>query len=159
MGRLAIMAGTIVAAATVLAGGATVKPDFVRIAPPDVQWHEISGAHGAQEAVLYGDPSRAGIYVVRVKFPPHVMDLPHRHPNDRFVTVLEGTWYAGTGPVFDPARATPMPPGSFMMHPARAAHWDGSGSDETVIVQIIGNGPADTTPLDSKKPLWVVLPN
>jgi len=138
---------------------AVAQPSFVRVTPREVKWHDIPGSHGAQEAVLYGDPTKEGMYVVRVKFPPHVMDLPHRHPNDRFVTVLEGTWYAGTGDTFDAARAVPMKPGSFMLHPAGAAHWDGSRGNETVIVQIIGNGPADTTPLDSQKPLWVVVPN
>jgi quercetin dioxygenase-like cupin family protein len=145
--------------AVAFVSGATLQPSFIRIAPAEVQWHDIPGSHGAQEAVLYGDPTKEGTYVVRVKFPPHIMDLPHRHPNDRFVTVLEGTWYAGTGETFDAARAVPMKPGSFMVHPAKAAHWDGSRGDETVTVQITGNGPADTTPLDPKKPLWVVVPN
>src|SRR5579862_6814744 len=145
--------------AAISVAGAAVQPNFIRIAPADVQWHDIPDSHGAQQAVLYGDPSKEGMYVVRVKFPPHVMDLPHWHPNDRFVTVLEGTWYAGTGDTFDAARAVPMKPGSFMLHPAKAAHWDGSAGNETVIVQIIGNGPADTTPLDPKRPFWVVVPH
>jgi len=147
------------ASAAIFAAGATVQPNFIRVAPADLKWQDIPGSHGAQQAVLYGDPSKEGMYVVRVKFPPHVMDLPHWHPNDRFVTVLEGTWYAGTGDTFDAARAVPMKPGSFMLHPAKAAHWDGSGGNEAVIVQIIGNGPADTTPLDPKRPFWVVVPN
>lgn len=143
----------------VLAAGSTSlavpQPQFVRITPADVQWHDIPDGHGAQTATLLGDQSKPGTYVVRVKFPPHIMDLPHWHPNDRYVTVLEGTWYAGTGDTFDPSQAVPMKPGSFMLHPAKAAHWDGSAGDETVVVQIIGDGPATTTPLDPKKPLWV----
>jgi Cupin len=148
-----------IAAGAVLSGGATLQPNFIRVAPANVAWHDIPGGHGAQEAVLFGDPSKEGMYVIRVKFPPHLMDLPHWHPNDRFVTVLEGTWYAGTGETFDAARAVPLKPGSFMMHPAKAAHWDGSRSDETVIVQIVGLGPADTTPVDPKQPIWIEVPN
>jgi hypothetical protein len=64
---------------------------------------DIPDSHGAQEAVLLGDPEKPGMYVVRVKFPPHVMDSPHWHPNARYVTVLEGTWYAGTGTICDRA--------------------------------------------------------
>lgn len=131
--------------------------DFLRIKPDDVRWRDIPGGHGAQQARLAGDPDKAGMYVVRVKFPPHVMDLPHWHPNARYVTVLQGTWYAGTGTVFDPAQATPMPPGSFMLHPARAPHWDGSAGDETVIVQIVGEGPSEGGALDAKKPFWIEL--
>jgi hypothetical protein len=148
-----------IAVGAVLSAGATPQPNFIRVTPANVAWHDIPGGHGAQEAVLFGDPFKEGMYVIRVKFPPHLMDLPHWHPNDRFVTVLEGTWYAGTGETFDAARAVPLKPGSFMMHPAKAAHWDGSRSDETVIVQINGMGPADTTPVDPKQPTWIEVPD
>lgn len=106
-------------------------------------------------AAALGDPDKPGIYVIRAKFPPHVMDNPHWHPNARYVTVLEGTWYTGTGGTFDLARAVPLKPGSIMMHPAKAPHWDGSAGNETVIVQIIGEGPAGTTPIDPKQPFWI----
>jgi hypothetical protein len=44
-----------------------------------------------------------------------------------------------------------------MLHPAHALHWDGSNSDEEVIVQIIGLGPADTVQNDPSQPFWVQL--
>ena len=133
--------------------------DFVRIAPADVQWHDIPGGHGAQEAKLLGDPDKAGMYVVRVRFPPYVMDAPHWHPQARYVTVLEGTWFAGTGATFDAAKAVPMKPGSVMLHPAKAVHWDGSGGPAPVIVQIIGEGPAGTTQVDPTQPMWIDVPH
>ena len=147
----------------IVAGGAlaaepVAKSDFLRMTPNDVPWRDIPGGHGAQTATLVGDPGKPGFYVVRVRFPPHVMDLPHWHPNDRYVTVLQGTWYAGTGNVFDPAKAVPLPPGSLMVHPARAPHWDGSRSDEAVIVQIVGYGPADGGSVDPNRPDWVDVP-
>jgi hypothetical protein len=46
-----------------------------------------------------------------------------------------------------------------MLHPAKAAHWDGSGGDETVIVQVIGEGPATATPVDSARPFWIEAPH
>jgi hypothetical protein len=64
-----------------VSGIANDNPDFVRITPSDVHWLDIPGGHGAQQATLLGDPTKPGIYVVRVKFPPYVMDLPHWHPN------------------------------------------------------------------------------
>jgi quercetin dioxygenase-like cupin family protein len=83
------------------------------------------------------------------------MDSPHWHPNARYVTVLQGTWFAGTGDTFDAARAVPLKPGSFMMHPAKATHWDGSAGNETVIVQIIGIGPTDGGKVDAGMPDWI----
>jgi hypothetical protein len=145
--------------ASAVSGVAKDSPDFVRITPADVHWKDIPDGHGAQQATLLGDPTKPGIYVVRAKFPPHVMDRPHWHPDARYVTVLEGTWYTGTGDTFDPAQAIPLKPGSIMMHPAKAAHWDGSAGAETVIVQIIGIGPSATTPVDPTKPFWIEVPH
>jgi hypothetical protein len=148
---------TVLAAA--VSGMPTDGAGFIRITPAEVHWQDIPGGHGAQQAILLGEPDKAGIYVIRAKFPPYVMDRPHWHPNARYVTVLEGTWYTGTGDTFDPARAVPLKPGSVMMHPAKAAPWDGSDSAETVIVQIVGEGPAGTTPIDPAKPFWIELPH
>ena len=149
--------GTGFAIVVALALGAqpTATFEFVRITPDAVHWVDIPDAHGAKMAVLVGDPDKPGPYVIRVRFPPHVMDRPHWHPKDRYVTVLQGTWYAGTGNTFDVAQATPMPAGSFMMHPAHASHWDGSATSEPVIVQISGEGPGTTTLVDPKQPMWL----
>jgi hypothetical protein len=149
--------GLMLIAAAVM-GAAKDDAGFVRISPADVHWQDIPGAHGAQMATLLGDPDKPGLYVVRAKFPPYVMDRPHWHPNARYVTVLQGTWYTGTGDRFDLARAVPLKAGSVMMHPAKAAHWDGSAGNETVIVQIMGEGPATTTPVDPTQPFWIEVP-
>jgi hypothetical protein len=53
------------------------------------------------------------------------------------------------------ARAVPLKAGSFMLHPAKAVHWDGSAGSKPVIVQIIGEGPAQTVPVDPKRPMWM----
>ena len=51
-----------------------------------------------------------------------------------------------------------MPAGSYMFHPAGGVHWDGSNSDDTVIVQIIGEGPVTSADVDPSLPGWVKLP-
>jgi len=130
------------------------KPGFVRITPSEIHWTAIPGGLGAKYAVVLGDPTKPGLYVVRAIFPPHVMDTPHTHPNDRYVTVLSGTWYTGTGPGFAPATATPLTAGSVMFHPAGAVHWDGSAGDDGAVVQITGMGPAPTVPIDPKVSPW-----
>ena len=153
--------GLIVAGAVAVVGADTLqeRSDFVRITPAQIHWQDIPNGHGAQQAVLLGDPAKPGMYVVRVKFPPHIMDLPHVHSMARYVTVLQGTWVSGTGDTFDLAHAVPLKPGSVMLHPANGVHWDGSGGAEAVIVQIVGEGPATTTPLDSSKPMWIEVPH
>jgi quercetin dioxygenase-like cupin family protein len=127
---------------------------FVRLRPDQVRWEEVPDGYGAKIATLAGDPSKSGLYVQRVSFPPHVMTRPHWHATDRYVTVIQGTWYAGTGSTFDPRRAVPMKAGSYMFHPAHALHWDGSNSDEEVIVQVFGMGPLKTVRSEPAQPAW-----
>jgi quercetin dioxygenase-like cupin family protein len=125
---------------------ATDAQGFVRIAPEEVQWKEVPGGLGVQTAVVEGDPAKAGIYVIRIKFPPGVMSRNHFHPEDRHAVVLKGTWYTGTGDEFAPGKTVAVKTGGYMKHPAGAHHFDGA-KDEEVILQIIGFGPSATTPL------------
>ena len=120
------------------------KAGFVRVTPEEVKWTDRPGFDGVKFAVVQGDPTKPGVYVVRAKFSPGAMTRPHWHPEDRFVTVLQGTWYTGEGDNFEPDKTTPLKAGSFMLHPAKAHHYDGAKDDE-VIVQIIGIGPSNTT--------------
>lgn len=143
-----------------LTGLAPAPPEAFRTVPVDaVQWRPLPDSHGAQSALIAGNPSQPGTYVIRVKFPPHVMDRPHRHSRDRHVTVLQGRWFAGTGTQFAPDKARALPAGSYMFHPAGGIHWDGSNSDDTVIVQIIGEGPVASEDINPNLPGWVKLPN
>ena len=60
------------------------------------------------------------------------------------MTVIKGTWYAGTGNTFDVNKAVPLKAGSYMYHPAKAVHWDGA-KDEDAVLLIMGEGPATAT--------------
>ncbi len=144
-------------AGTILIVGAAPAPEFAIVKPDQIKWQPVPNSPGVMAAVIDGNPSQPGIYVIRVRFPPHVMDRPHQHSQDRYVTVLEGQWAAGTGPRFDPASATAMPAGSYMYHPAGGIHWDGSNSDEPAVVQIIGMGPVTSEDVDPTQPSWVKL--
>lgn len=118
----------------------------------DLKWAEHPVAKGLSQAVVYGDPSKPGMYVVRVKFAPGVMSPPHFHPEQRFVQVLKGTWWTGAGPKWDKDATTPLAAGSFATHFPNKIHYDGA-KDEEVIVQISGIGPSGTTLVDeSGKP-------
>lgn len=126
------------------------KAGFVRVTPDEVKWMDQPGYEGVKVAVIQGDPTKPGVYVVRAKFSPGAMTRPHWHPEDRFVTVLQGTWWTGEGDSFEPDKTTPLKAGSFMLHPAKAHHYDGA-KDEEVIVQIIGIGPSATHLVDPKQ--------
>lgn len=147
--------GCLMIAAAPSAHSESLNMDFVTVAQEALEWTKIPNGLGATYAVVYGDPSKAGTYVIRVRFPAGVMDLPHSHSADRHVTVLQGIWYAGTGADFDPAQAVPLSAGSYMFHPAGGIHWDGAAGNEDVIVQIIGTGPVETKQEHNESADWV----
>ena len=80
---------------------------------------------------------------------PGGMSRPHFHPNDRFFTVISGTWWVGTGEKFDPDSTVPVPAGSYVIHYGNKTNYDGAKGEETVI-QVSGMGPATSTPAEKK---------
>jgi quercetin dioxygenase-like cupin family protein len=126
--------------------GVSGVKDFLRVAPMDVKWVKEADGSGVERATIFGDPTKPGIYVVQVKFPRGIMSRPHYHAEDRHVTVIEGTWYTGTGESSTLRGTVPVPTGGYMMHPAGEIHYDGA-LEEEVIVRIVGFGPSRTVRL------------
>jgi hypothetical protein len=117
--------------------------------PDQIPWGPVNAA-GAQSAVVAGDPTKPGFYAVYNKWTKgNHFSRPHFHPNDRYIVVLQGTWWVGTGPKFDPANSTPMPAGSFVTHFGKQVHWDGA-KDEDAVLLIMGEGPATSTAAEEK---------
>ena len=116
--------------------------------PADIKWTKTATN---ERAVLYGDPSKPGYYVVLQKWLPHNNSRPHKHPNDRYIQVLSGTWWVNTGANYDPAGFKPVPAGSFVVHTANEYHYDGA-KDEPALLQISGMGPDTNTPAPTPKP-------
>ena len=112
---------------------ALVDADNKRMAPEQ----------GLVSTTVFGDPNKPGIYVIRNRFAPGVTSRPHFHDQDRFVTVIKGTWWTDEGDVFRPDKMVPIKEGGFMYHPANFHHYDGA-KDEEVVVQIMGMGPVKT---------------
>jgi hypothetical protein len=103
----------------------------------------------ADTAILAGDPSKPGIYVELTRWHAGHMSRPHFHPYDRYITVISGTWWVGTGTKYDPNTTVGMPPGSFVTHYAKGIHWDGA-KDGDCVIEIVGMGPATTTNAEIK---------
>ena len=115
--------------------------------PSQIKW--VEGPDGAAEAVMVGDPNKAGFYIVLTKWHAHHMSRPHFHPHDRYITVLSGTWWVGTGSKYDPDSTVPLPTGSFVTHYGKEIHYDGA-KDEDVVLEILGEGPQTKTPAQVK---------
>jgi hypothetical protein len=107
--------------------------------PDEADWKSRPGS-ASQTAVLFGDPTKPGLYVQLLKRGPDDWSQPHAHPNDRFITVLKGTMLIGTGAKFDRNNTVALGPGSVIRDIAHQMHYDGTGPDGLTI-EIIGMGP------------------
>jgi hypothetical protein len=135
-----------------IGSAATLNPAAVTYKLPDqIPWGSVD-SRGAQVAVVVGDPDKPGFYMVYNKWTKgNHFSHPHFHPNDRYIVVLQGTWWVGSGTKFDPANGTtPMPAGSFVTHYGKQVHWDGA-KDEDAVLLIMGEGPATATSVPEEK--------
>jgi quercetin dioxygenase-like cupin family protein len=116
----------------------------------ELKWRDPTGAAGTNKMVLFGDPTKPGFYMVMNRFKPGNFSKPHFHPNDRFITVIKGTWYVGTGSKWDKDATVPVKAGGAVTHFGKQVHYDGA-KDEEVIVLITGEGPATSTQVEETK--------
>jgi quercetin dioxygenase-like cupin family protein len=103
---------------------------------------------GAEAAVLFGDPSKEGLFVLRLRFPAGYRVAPHTHPVDEVVTVLSGTFCKGMGKIADRRKAQPLPAGSFFALPPNTAHY--AFLEEETVIQISTVGPWDLSYINPK---------
>jgi quercetin dioxygenase-like cupin family protein len=120
------------------------QPDedrFHFIRAEDVQWKSFPGfPPAARLAVLVGDPSKPGPYLIRVKLPADTKMQPHRHPEDRIYTVISGVFYIGLGDEFDESKLVAYAPGSVIVLPGNQPHFHWAKSGEYV-TQVTAIGP------------------
>lgn len=116
-------------------------PAFTVIKPDDIQWQENKTVPpGMLLFMMSGAPNKPGTFTFRAKIPPGYKLPPHRHPDRRTVTVLQGTYYSGVGEVFDESRLIAFPPGSYYITEANTPHF-AMVKEEAVIIQEAGEGP------------------
>ena len=115
--------------------------DFGAILPEDVEWAAFPAfPSSVRIAVLIGDTSEPGPYVVRVKVPDGVKLMPHTHPEDRIYTVISGVFYIGLGETFDPGMLVSYPTGSVVVLPGNTPHFHWARAGE-YITQVSADGP------------------
>ena len=133
-----------------LAGVASTAPagtmeGHTIVSPQEIEWGPAPAVlpSGAEAAVLFGDPGKEGLFVLRLKLPAGYSVPPHTHPVDEVLTVISGTFSMGMGETADKSSAQPLPAGSFFALPPGTAHY--VFIDEETVVQISTVGPWDLT--------------
>lgn len=94
-------------------------------------------------ALLFGDPTKAGPYVQRIKFPPRMEVKPHSHGKGelKIVSLLEGELLFG----YLGQEGEAMKPGNIWTESMGLVHF-GLAGDKGAVIEIFGNGPVSSTP-------------
>jgi quercetin dioxygenase-like cupin family protein len=142
------MKASITVVCAVLAGGCVIAmpaaaQQVVKL-PNEIEFKAPLRPGAPPAAVVYGDPNKPGLYVVRVKFAPGFKVLPHFHPDERTVVVLSGTFHFGLGEQWEEGKMKAYPPGTFLSEPPKVPHYSWA-KDGEVIIQVTGVGPSGST--------------
>ena len=98
---------------------------------------------GAQAAVISGDPTQPGPYVLRAQMPANYRIPAHWHPVTENLTVLSGTVALGMGDKMDESAMQDLPVGGFASLPAEMRHSFMAKTAATI--QVHGMGPFGIT--------------
>ena len=125
--------------------------ESIAIMPHDIVWKATAASPGLETAVTFGDPTKPGPYVLRVRYPKGYKLMPHFHPDEwRTGVVLSGNYYFGLGEQWDESKLKPYPPGTFFSEPKGVPHFVWA-KDGEVIVQVTAMGPSGVTRIPQKQ--------
>lgn len=112
-----------------------------QLMPNDLKWGPAPPGlpAGAQIAVLSGDPTKEGMFTIRLKFPAGYAIAPHHHPTPELVTVMDGSMSLGMGDRADQAKAAILGVGGYVALAPNMNHYAFTQSGATI--QITSHGP------------------
>ena len=124
--------------------------DHKLVTAAEIQWEPGPAIlpAGIRGAVLYGDPTKDGLFSMRFKLPQGYRVAPHTLSKAGLFTVISGTFRIGTGEKADPNKARAMSVGSFIALAPRTPHF--ASVEEETVVQLNNIGPWMITYIDPK---------
>jgi hypothetical protein len=119
-----------------------MNSNFVSADPENIKWEKNkSTPYGMVIVRLYGDPKQPGPYIFRAKMASGYKLPPHRHSDERIVTILKGTYWSGVGERYDPMKMKEFQAGAFYITKANVPHYAWARTE--VIIQEQGMGPVE----------------
>jgi quercetin dioxygenase-like cupin family protein len=113
------------------------------LSPDQLQWGKPPPGMppSIQAAVLDGDPTQSGWFIVRLRLPDGAQIRPHWHSQDEHVTVLSGHFGVGMGETWATDQMRDLPPSGYVSLPAGHRHFAVARGE--TIVEVSGMGPFD----------------
>ena len=112
------------------------------IVPGDIKWQKSKGMpYGMRIMYVYGNPSKPGPYVFRIRVPSGYKIPPVKYPDDRVTTILKGKMWNAEGERYDPMKMDEWEAGTTFVTKAGTPHFQWARTE--LILQIVGQGPID----------------
>ena len=126
---------------TVMTWSRPPELDHLMLTPDKLIWIDApaSLSSGAKLALIHGDSKAKELFSMRIKVPNGWEIRPHFHPDDEHVTVIQGSFWMGTGEKWEPDKMHEIPTGGFARMTKGTRHY-GMAKAETII-QIHAMGP------------------
>jgi len=142
--------GSFALLALVLATATTTATAQAQTPVPEPTWGPAPPFFpaGARFAVVQGDPSKPGVFTVRLEMPAGYSIPPHFHSTDEHVTVISGTLLLGIGDSLRTTSGNVLASGRFMTAGAREHHY--AVARGKTVVQVHGQGPFDIVYVNPK---------
>jgi hypothetical protein len=114
----------------------------------EIKWMDAppSLPKGAKLAVLYGDPAKPGLFVLRAKMPANYKIAAHWHPTDENISVIAGSVFIGHGDKLDMAQGKSVGTNGFFSMPAKMHHFFYTKKEATI--EVVAMGPFETNYLN-----------
>jgi hypothetical protein len=140
---------TLPALALALALGAAFAPaapaqgdGMTTLIPSDQQWEKDKNMpYGMKKILLYGDPSKPGPYLYRLRVPTGYKIPPVKYPDERVTTVLKGVMWLAEGDRYDPMKMKEYEAGMMYVTPANTPHYQWARTE--LVLQVLGFGPIE----------------
>lgn len=113
----------------------------VMLTPDRIEWKAGPAAlpAGAEAAVIDGDPTKPGLFTMRLKLPDGYRIPPHFHAASEHVTVISGTFALGMGNEWKEGEGTRLEAGGFAVMPPGMRHY--AWTQGETVVQVHAMGP------------------
>lgn len=108
--------------------------------PANTQWMAGPAAlpPGTRSALLYGDPTKPELFVMRLWLPANFHIPPHTHPRPEIITVISGAPLLGMGTDGDKAKTHRLAPGAFSSMEPNTPHYVHTETETVVQLSTVG---------------------
>jgi len=140
------------AIATLFATGSFAQSGSDQGLPVVVSLHKMKAGQWVEK--VWGDPEKPGeVFAILIHNDAGYRVMPHVHPMDEHIVVVQGTWWFAMGSRFDPAALKEVPLNAFAMGPKNMPHF--AWSKVETIIHVYGIGPFATKLVD---PVYELTP-